>query len=365
MDKTVLFRVEAGLTAGLGHMRRCLILANALRSEGYRSLFAISGDTPSAGAGAVAADAGFEALVVEPTPDAAYRLLGELESRPVVTVLDAVSVNRLADPEGLRRELSVYRELTGHAVLIDGSGELSLRHYGPLQDVDLIVAPYVGEDEVDHIGSIPACIGPHYYLLSPEYAGHRRKSIPALGRRVLITAGGSDPVDLSLWMLDVVEAVDDRRLDVRVVVGPYFRDSLRDGIKERLGKSRHHVELADRPPNLVDHMLWSDVTIANSGLTKYELAATGTPAILLSIDDSHAAVNRPFAQQGTALDRGYFRLVHPCTVASDLRRLLDDQAERKAMSVNGRRLIDGEGASRVAGAVRNLVVAAPASGGEE
>src|SRR3546814_8638629 len=94
-------------------------------------------------------------------------------------------------------------------------------------------------------------------------------------------------------------------------------------------------------------MLWCDLAISATGLTKYELAATGTPAILLSHDRAHAENNLAFAELGAAVDLGEIALLSDITIAETVRALLQDAARRARMSSCGRRAVDGRGAFRI------------------
>ena len=101
-------------------------------------------------------------------------------------------------------------------------------------------------------------------------------------------------------------------------------------------------------------MRWADLAIATSGLTKYELAATGTPAILISPDQIHTTANEPFAALGSAVDLGWIQRVTPSELASKVRSLLDDTEQRGAMACAGMRAVDGRGAARIAAALNDL-----------
>jgi spore coat polysaccharide biosynthesis predicted glycosyltransferase SpsG len=92
-------------------------------------------------------------------------------------------------------------------------------------------------------------------------------------------------------------------------------------------------------------MLWCDLAIAASGLTKYEFAATGTPALVFSIDAIQEASNQSFAATGSVVDLG----LHPTpdSIAGQTLRLLGDHPLRKTMAAAGRTLVDGAGTQRL------------------
>ena len=134
-------------------------------------------------------------------------------------------------------------------------------------------------------------------------------------------------------------------LEVCVVIGPMFSSELRQEISRLANDSHHTVTVSNSPETLVHEMLWCDLAIGTNGLTKYELAATATPALLFAINEDHDCVNRPFATMQTALDLGYHFSID--SIGREAHRLLQDVVLRASMATNGRSLIDGRGVDRV------------------
>ena len=72
--------------------------------------------------------------------------------------------------------------------------------------------------------------------------------------------------------------------------------------------------------SLAHEIIWCDVAVSSTGLTKYELAVLGAPAVFLSIDEHHHTVNRAFREVGTGIDLG----VHDRVSDGQLRETLAD-----------------------------------------
>jgi spore coat polysaccharide biosynthesis predicted glycosyltransferase SpsG len=222
---------------------------------------------------------------------------------------------------------------------------------------DLLVTPYA-VDPARHARTkrTRQLIGAQYAVLDTAYRDRRRpaRAMTAHGRRILVTTGGADPTEAVRLVLEACEEIRPAPLEVHVVVGPFFSASLRRWLTEAAARSVHRISLIEAPDDLLAEMLWCDLAVATSGLTKYELAATGTPAVLLSHDAAHARNNQAFSALGTALDLGEADKLGAPAIASAVEDLLQHPCRRAAMSESGRAAVDGAGAERIIDAIEEL-----------
>lgn len=336
------FVAVAGPQLGYGHLSRCLSLAQCARRHALESSFLLFGQGEMR---QWVERAGY-ACTVRPLDelmamggDISHEWAGQVDA----WIVDFAHPVVLRNIHRARYCLERLRDSARILWVIDALGEEALVHQMPDIPADVVVAPYVGAEVLQDV-SWQQVAGPEYAVLAPDYADVPVRNVRCNADRVLVSCGGSDPRRLSLLVLDALERLSSA-LTIQLIAGPLFPEYLVKDLDARAAASRHSIELVHAPQCLAKHMLWSDVAVAASGLIKYELAATSTPAILMSIDRAHDIVNRLFASAGTARDLGIDFDAESITDA--VANLLGDQAARSSMASAGRKLIDGQGADRL------------------
>ena len=91
----------------------------------------------------------------------------------------------------------------------------------------------------------------------------------------------------------------------------------------------------------------SQLAITNSGLTKYEMAFMGLPAIVISNNKKHAELMDDFASCGTIVHLGVKEEVTEEDVLLAVDELINHRKKREQMSNAGRELIDNKGIERI------------------
>ena len=359
-------RADGGARIGIGHVKRCLALAGALAERGAAAVLV----TRPTDAGVVS--------FIEGT-GLPFRLLPEgvcLADEPAA--LDALGLPPAAALVLDVSHRETQREAQREAAAIPTYFAALSARFRPLividsllheclvgrfdLPVDLAVISYVGAEDQE-IASTAArlALGPAYFPLEAAYGPHvgEARKVRAEASRVLVTAGGGDGGGFSETALAALQTIDDRRLEVRAVIGPAFEAGTRRAIARLAAESRHRVRLLHAPQDLAAPMAWCDLAVAASGLTKYALAATGTPAILLSVDADHVRFHRPFERMGTARHLGVADEVPIPVLADAVRTLLRDPNERQRMADAGSSLVDGKGMRRTLDLMFEVAAADP------
>ncbi|HET7747136.1 MAG TPA: hypothetical protein VFM29_07530 [Vicinamibacteria bacterium] len=324
----VLFRVDGGAQLGMGHVYRSLAIADALRSLSRAEVaFLMSAGRP-------------EGLVTVTGRGYPVRVAGQdsLES-----VLEHV---RDFAPEFLVNDLptveAAYMRALSHlgcttVNLVDTPDDLeTTEHYE-----QVIVSVMTQERETPE----NFYAGPAYAILREQFRG-REKEIRERAGSVLLSFGGSDPQGLTLKAARALARLP-REVDLLAVTGPAFSYRRELDQLARAGDGRLRV-IHDAAGHISELMLEADVMVGSGGMSVYEIAALGTPGVILAQNTREDRRMRAFAGHGTVEYLGLGTEVEEEAIETSVRALLADAGRRRAMSERGRALVDGFGATRAA-----------------
>ncbi|MBF0626008.1 MAG: hypothetical protein HQL82_14525 [Magnetococcales bacterium] len=347
---TLLFRLDAGREVGYGHLSRCLALARVWAGRGGRSHFLLGTGDPAALD--LIREAGCtSACLPEPRAEAAF-----IPDRPCrAVVVDLNHAHTLADLDDFVERMDFLHRRIAPVVLLDSLGEQGIAHRRVVPAA-LVVRPYPGVEPLAPGAQSLALTGPTYAVFAPELlaAVVRPRFIRDRARRVLLTFGGSDPSAATLLALAALHHLDDPDLEVEVTLATGFAPDLSRAITSAAATLPRRVTLLRGVRQLAGPMNRCDLALAATGLTKYELALTGTPSIQFSINRSHHAVNRSFAAAGAAWNLGVQADLSPESLAAALAALLADAERRRDLSRRGQELVDGRGAERILDGIMKL-----------
>lgn len=334
----VLFRVDAGRAHGLGHLQRCLALASALRRDGAACLFMVpdeAGVVPrieAAGCSAVppAADPG--------TPGDAAEVIAAADRHGCGTI---VVDSYAASAEYLRG----FRVSGRFVVAID---DLAASTF-PCQ---VVINGAAHAPRLRYRASLPDTVfllGPRYALLRPEFWTSHTRSDGEDPPRVMLAVGGSDPFDVVPGLIETVAPLREE-FAVDVIVGPFFHNL--DHVERAANQAGRPVELHVAPTSVRPIMERATLAVSAAGQTLYELACVGCPTVAIQMAPNQRPQLNALEAAGVLYSIGGAARPDTLTrLAEAIPALLADRPRRAAMSAAGRRLVDGEGALRVAAAI--------------
>jgi spore coat polysaccharide biosynthesis predicted glycosyltransferase SpsG len=188
-------------------------------------------------------------------------------------------------------------------------------------------------------------LGSKYCTIRPAFSNRKQKLIRTRIIRVLLTFGGSDP----RGMTTVVSSLLDHHYpDViqEIVLGPGVDDKISRHF-EKHSTSNKIIHRRCSESLMRSLMETADLAVTAGGQTLYELACVGTPTVCIEVVDNQRDDIREFEKKAFLANAG--RWSDPRLDSSILAKIrgLQSHDARKAASIKGRKIVDGNGAKRL------------------
>jgi spore coat polysaccharide biosynthesis protein SpsF len=166
------------------------------------------------------------------------------------------------------------------------------------------------------------------------------------GRPTLLVAmGGSDPHGLTLRAAQALAPLDPV-FRIRFVIGTGMKDAAK--IAANVVALKNNYETIEGADDLATEYASADLALCAFGVTAYELAAFGVPAIYLGLSEDHARSASAFEAAGMGVSLGVADQVEDSAILASVKALMSDAARRREMRNAGLSMLDGGGAARIA-----------------
>jgi spore coat polysaccharide biosynthesis protein SpsF len=336
----VLIRCDGGGLYGYGHVKRMVALARSLRDrEGIGAVFALNGSEDAA---QPIRRAGFKVVMLDDATDLPSLVDAE---KPDILLLDGRTGPSRAELERLKRTVSVT------AVIDDGHDRrlaCDYAYYPPVPGAKAL--DWSGSNTLPRLGWEWAILG-----LDPNATAKAKDSSRSSRPTVLVAMGGSDPHGLALRMAEALSFLDSV-FRVRFVIGTGMKDGSK--VARGLVALKKNYETVEGASDLAIEYANADVALCAFGVTAYELAAAGVPALYLSLNEDHAASASAFADAGMGISLGLIGSVSDAEILRNVQWLLNKPNVRREMRQAGLSLVDGRGAARIAADLARALTAA-------
>lgn len=335
----IAFRVDAGPEVGFGHLMRSLTLVNELKSLGCQIFFIVK-------------NAFTYDLVMENNWGGAFLLENtSLNKEPVLLSqivkeheINGVIIDSYQVTEEYFKKCKRLLPLVGY---IDDLNNVPF-HGAFLLNGNLYAQElnYLNDKEVRHF------LGTKYTLLRTEFKKIPQHIVQKDGKRILITLGGSDVANLTPRLINILKELTSTGLIFDIIVGKGFRNfaQIRDVIGADF-RFKCHFDVK----KMSSFMLRSDLAITTAGSTVNELVATGTPLICFTVAENQMLLAKKVEELGIGKNLGWYNQVTDQQIFQTVEELLFDELLRAKMSEMGRKLLDGNGAGRVATEIVNMI----------
>lgn len=350
----VVFRVDASARMGIGHLMRCLTLAESLRERGAQLRFVCREHT-----GNLIALLQQKAMPVTVLPAPAVNdantsedyaaWLGVTQAEDIEQTIEALNGENpdwlVVDHYGLDVEWErVLRPHVSNLLVID---DLTNRRH----DCDVLLDQnYSAKGEQRYAGLVTdACkllVGPRYALLRPEYRAYRKTlgARDGLVKRVLVFFGGTDPQNVTGMTLEALSHPELKHLEVDVVVGA--NNPHRKSIEQQV-LHRQHTTLYESRPHLADLMAQADIALGAGGATTWERMCLGLPTVVVVIAENQSPAAEVLAAKHLIIYAGKTSAVSVNDLSKEIIALISNASRLIVLSEQNELTVDGFGALRM------------------
>lgn len=337
-NSTLLIRADANEKSGIGHLMRCIALAQSWQRYGGNVLF-LSNCTHSFLKNSIK-NKGFGLIHTGPSyPDknngiAAMQEFLQVNS-PAWAVLDGYNFT----PDHHR----MIRETGTRLLVLDDNNHL------PFYDADILLNQNLEAEKLSY--KYPAdctcLLGPSFTLLREEFLTLSRPAsdIPDQANRLLLSMGGADPDNTTLKVILALNQLPPDTICVDIVIGPanpYF-----EVLKPTLNRANYPYRIVSASGNMPQLMIEADMAVSAGGSTAWELSYLGVPTIYIALAENQRSIIKAVSNADAGINAGRHHQIRADQLSKMIHTLIMDKNKRMNLSVNAAKLISGKGADNV------------------
>jgi len=324
----IVFCVDGGDEIGMGHIYRCITLARELEKVLKSNVTFVTNRRYSGGVEKLRST-DFDVVVTEEKETVGY--IKSLDT-------DIIFLDVLDTSGEYVRQL---RETPAAVINLEDLGDGA-------EHADYVVNALY-EKDCDKKNKF---FGAEYVIVDQEFHEKRGQVRPEI-KNVLLTFGGSDPSNLSTKVLETLGATK-LPYQYKLVLGPDFNhDSKLEELSDAVLSNATIIRNSTNMPELME---WADVAICSGGRTAYELAATGTPALVIAHNDREADRMRDLDAFGAVSFLGKTTKLEADSVTAEVTALDENIDRRVTMSKRGKEFVDKGGLQRILDLIHDIII---------
>lgn len=345
----IVFRVDSSFDLGIGHVMRCITLADSLKKEGMDVRFICrkaKGDCIQ-----LIKNNGFDVYELKPVDNSILLYMKKGWKQDVKETMEILNkfdvgiliIDHYAIDEKWEQEIRIY---TNKIVVIDDIADRS-------HVCDILIDQNYYENASDRYTSnvserCELLLGPIYALLRPEFASTRMKMKQRNGivKSIMISFGGSDPSNETMKVLLAIQ--DQKQFEVHVVVGQsnIFKEEIK-----KFCINYPHLHYYCQIDEMADLMSKCDLAIGAGGSTSWERCCLGLPSIIVSTAENQVELAKNIAKVSVTHYLGDAQNIGITEWRDKILTVINSEAKLVEMSCSGMKLVDGLGAERVVKAI--------------
>jgi len=335
--KKIAIRADADEVRGMGHLMRCIAIAECIGELGNECLFFIKENQKAI---AILKKNGMNYKILQNAVHGKEseldELKAELKEEGIGTLLiDAYDVTEK------------YFQTLHQSVRLIYIDDLNQFKY----DVDGIVnyAWSTSKDQYDkyNYSNVDFLMGKQYIPVRKTFLNRRQEQIPPILKNVLITTGGTDPHHIVTGFIAQWDFEKYKNINLQVIIGQFYdnKEELRT-----LAAENPQIKVYENLTDLAEIMSKCEAAVSAGGTTIWELSTVGVPVVGIAFVENQKGIF-PLEDAGLLAkavdflqdDEDALKLI-----IRSVERLIEDDVYRFKLAGYAKNQIDGLGAMRIA-----------------
>lgn len=338
----LIIRADSNKKIAMGHVMRCLSIADSVKSMGGDVTFVTASEDPKN----LITSRGYVCIVMGTAFDDTMGELGKF--LPILKGYEPDMV--LCDGYYFSREyFKKVGEITKTAY-IDDYGKTAY-------PVDLLINYNIYGDETDYRGlyarsgvRLPKLLlGTEYAPLRQAFLGAKPVTIKRNGPlKVLVSTGGADPCGMARAIVEKFLETPVEGISFGILVGPFSKD--RDEIIRYADEAPETFTVYQNITDMPGFISHFDIALSAAGSTTYELCRMGIPTCLFSTADNQNRINATFKKKGICESAGNADIDKVIVLSSlfhFMKMCSSSYAYRENMAYRMKKTVDAKGAIRI------------------
>ena len=168
-------------------------------------------------------------------------------------------------------------------------------------------------------------VGWEYVILRKEfYQSYSEPNNPT--PNILVSMGGADEKDMTKYVISALDLIE-TQFTATIILGPGYQ--FQNDLVCRLDKIGFPYKIYSAPNDIADVMSRSDLAVISYGQTAYELAALQIPAIYLCLSEDHFISSQLFQKTGIGFSLGEFEGINDKKIVGAIQAYLNEIKDTK------------------------------------
>jgi len=322
----VAFMTDGGKQLGMGHINRCLSIANELKKEDIQSMFLISNNLTKNHIESKK----FNVKII-PREKNYFNIINKFLLKEKIFGLIIDSKKKILEEEikQINKKIKI--------ILID-------RNNG-LDNVDLVILP--GLEEQFKKKSLNSIVGQKYILLNPDFKYYRKNKND---NNILISMGSTDKKNITKKLVLGLKKLE-QDFKITIILGKFYSN---EKYIQKIIANDHRFEIKKDPKEFLKLLSSCRLAVIEFGITVYEAAALRTPTAVISHSEENDGSAKRIEKYGFFKYLGKYDKINYNKISKNILEISKNSSSLKNMEKKSS-IIDNKGKKRVAKKIFGII----------